>query len=104
MLYSSVPYDKDETKCIKTVIMSRIKRQRNGCYYITMLDVINAATYFKVDTSDGSEGLCTDHFINSNKHLYVFVSLLITLFLVHGFSPASMILGTVISIPKDKKK
>ena len=72
MLYNSVPYDKDEIKCIETEIMSRIKRQSSGCYYIIMQYVINAADYFKVDTSDWSEGLFSDHFININKHLHVF--------------------------------
>ena len=51
-----------------------------------------------------SEGLFSDHFINGKKYLHVFLSLLFTLFLVHGFSPDSMILGTMIPIPKHKKK
>ena len=91
-------------KCVETETMSRIKRQSNGCYYITIQDVINDVAHFKVDTSDGAERLFRSHFINGNKHLYVFLSLLFTLFLVHGFSPDSMILGTMIPISKDQKK
>ena len=46
----------------------------------------------------------TDHFINGTKRLYVFLSIIFTLFLSHGFTPDSLILGTMIPIPKDKKK
>ena len=59
---------------------------------------------FKTGKSDGLEGLSSDHFIHGNRKLYVLLSILFTLFLRHGFSPNSMILGTMISIPKDKKK
>ena len=61
-------------------------------------------THLKIGKSDGSEGLFSDHFINGTRKLYVFLSILFTVFLCHGFSPDSMILGTMIPIPKDKKK
>ena len=44
------------------------------------------------------------HCIDSYIELYVMLSILFTLFLRHGFSPDSIILGTMIPIPKDKKK
>ena len=65
---------------------------------------MNAVTDLKLGKSDGSEGLFSDHFINGTRKLYVFLSILFTLFVCHGFSPDSMILGTMIPIPKDKKK
>ena len=105
MLCNSVPYDEDEVKCIDTEIMSRIiERQSNDCYRTTVQDVIDAVAHLKVGKSNGSEGLFSYHFINGTKPLHIFLSLLLTLFLVHGFSPNSMILGTMIPIPKDKKK
>ena len=42
--------------------------------------------------------------MNGTKRLYVFLSIIFTLFLSHGFTPDSLILGTIIPIPKDKKK
>ena len=65
---------------------------------------MNAVTHLKDGKSDGYEGLSSDHFIHGNRQLYVLLSILFTLFLRHGFSPDSMILGTMIPIPKDKKK
>ena len=38
------------------------------------------------------------------KGYMCFLSNIFTLFLSHGFTPDSLILGTMISIPKDKKK
>ena len=43
-------------------------------------------------------------FIHGNRQLYVLLSILFTLYLRHGFSPNSMILGTMIPITKGKKK
>ena len=64
---------------------------------------MNAVTHLKLGKSDGSEGLFSDHFINGTRKLHVFLSILFTVCLCHGFSPDSMILGTMIPIPKDKR-
>ena len=40
MLYNSVHNDKDEIKCIETKIMSRIERQSNDYYCITIQNVM----------------------------------------------------------------
>ena len=71
-------------------------------YNITVPDVMNAVTHLKDGKSDGYEGLSSDHFIHGNRQLYVLLSILFTLFLRYG--PDSMILGTIIPFPKDKKK
>ena len=84
--------------------MSRIERQSDDCYCIPIQDVINAVGHLKVGKSDGSEELFSDHFINGNKHLQIFLSFLFTHFLIYGFSPDSMKLGTMIPISKDQKK
>ena len=73
-------------------------------YVITPIDVRIAVDHLKSGKWDGFEGLCSDHFINGTKRLYVFLSLIFTLFLSHGVTPDSLILGTMIPIPKDKKK
>ena len=71
---------------------------------ITPTDVRIAVDHLKSGKRDGFEGLCSDHFINGTKRLYVFLSIIFTLFLSHGFTPDSLISGTMIPIPKDKKK
>ena len=58
--------------CIRSTIDHRL--QDAGCsdYMITRADVRIAAIHLKSGNVDGSEGLCSDHFINGTKILYVF--------------------------------
>ena len=66
---------------------------------------MNTVTHLKLGKSDGSEGLFSDHFVKSTtRKLYVFLSILFTQFLCHDFSLDSMILGTIVPIPKDEKE
>ena len=67
-------------------------------------DVINAVSHLKNGKSDGSEGLFSDHFLHATHRFYVILSILYTLFLSHGFSPESMIMGTMIPIPKNSRQ
>ena len=84
--------------------MSRILNSSCSDYIITVTDVMNAIAYFKSGKSDSSEGLFSDHFIHGTHRFYVILSILFTSMLSHGFSPNSMILGTMIPIPNDNKK
>ena len=105
ILYNSVLYDTEEMKHIESEVLLRVRKCSDNNYYITVQDVMNAVTHLKFGKFDGSEGLFSDPFINGTLKLYVFLSSLFTLFLRHGFSPGdSMILDTMIPIPKDKKK
>ena len=103
-LYNSVSYDNTKMKRIEAEVMTRLQKCNDDSYNIIVHDVMNAVTHLKTGQSDGSEGLSSDHFIHGNRKLYVLPSILFTLFLRHGFSPNSMIFGTIIPIPKDKKK
>ena len=105
-LYNSVPYDTSEIKSIESSVLSRILNSSCSDYItcITVTDVMNAIAHLKSGKSDGSEGLYSDHFIHGTHRVYVILSILFTAMLSHGFSPNSMILGTMIPIPKDKKK
>ena len=103
MLYNSVPYNREEMRRIESEVLSRVERCSDHSYCITVQDVMNAVTHLKLCKSDGSEGLFSDHFMNGTRKLYVYSSILFTLFLCYGFSSDTMILGTMIPIPKDKK-
>ena len=65
---------------------------------------MNAVTHLKTGKSDVSEGLSSDPFNQSNRKLYVLLSIVFTLFLRHGFGPNAMIWGTMIPIFKDNIK
>ncbi len=59
---------------------------------------------FKLGKSDGEEGLSSDHIINGPKLLTVLLTSVFNCMVVHGVSPYSMLNGTMISIPKGKRK
>ena len=101
-LYNSVPYDEYEMSKIKSIIEIRIDTC-NINYNISINDVIDAVMHLKSGKSYGNEGLNSDHFIHGTNKLYASLVLLFTSFLLHGYSPDSMILGTIIPIPKYKR-
>ena len=49
-------------------------------------------------------GLFSDHFLHATPRVYVILSILYILFLSHGFSRDSMVMGTMIPIPKNRKQ
>ena len=83
---------------IESTIFERLHNCENVKYVISHSDVINAVSHLKNGKSDGSEGLFSDHFLHATHRFYV---ILYTLFLSHSFSPDSMIMGTMIPIPKN---
>ncbi len=67
-----------------------------------MADVINAVAHLKQGKTDGEKELMSDNIIHRTHSLYVLLTTV--LMLIHGVSPDSMILYTVVPIPKNKKK
>ena len=82
---------------IKSIIETRIDTC-NINYNISINDVIDAVMQLKSGKSDIS--LNSDHFIHVTNKLYAILALLFTSLLLHGYSPDSMILGTMITFLK----
>ena len=78
---------------IRSTIDHRWQNTRCSGYVITPTDVSIAVDHLKSGIRDGFDGLCSDHFINGTKLLYVISSITFTLFLGHGFTPDSLIQG-----------
>ena len=101
-LYNSVSYDVDEMNVINTEINKQIKE--NVAYDISVDEVIEGVQRLKRGKSDGEEGLNSNHIIHGPKILFVLLALIFNSILVYGFSPDSMLVGTMVSIPKDKRQ
>ncbi len=71
-------------------------------YTISVHDVTNAVLHLNKGNTDGHEGLCSDNIINAPNSLFVMLTLIYNTMLVHGLSPDSMILCTMVPIPKNK--
>ncbi len=73
-------------------------------YTLSVDDVEKSIKKLKLGKSDGEEGLCSDHIINGSHLLTVLLTSVFNCMIVHGVSPDSMINGTIIPIPKGKRK
>ena len=67
-------------------------------------DVNKAVKNVKHGKDDGTEGLYSDHIIHGCHRLFTLLSLVYSSMLVHGIVPNSMMLGTMVPIPKCKRK
>ena len=107
-LFNSVSYGDLEMADIKNEIKNKMKLCSDGkCYnnhQISYDMVCKAISRLKMCKSDGSSEQTSDHFINGTKKANVFLSLLFKAILTHGVIPDAMLLGTVIPIPKNKRK
>ena len=101
-LYDSVPYNIDDMHAFENTIFERLHNCKNVKYVISHSDVINAVSHLKNGKSDGSGRLFSDHFLHTTHRFYVIVSILYTWFLSPGFSPDSIIMGTMIPIAKNR--
>ena len=64
--------------------------------------MIKGVRRLKLGKSDGDEGLSSDHIINGPRLLYVLLTMVFNSMLIHGVSPESMLVGTMIPITKDR--
>ena len=103
-LYNSVSYDVDEMNVINTEINKQIKE--NVAYYISVEEVIEDVQRLKLGKSDGDHTWPENfnHIIHGPKILFVLLALIFNSMLVHGFSHDSMLVGTMVPIPKDKRQ
>ena len=94
-------YDVDEMNSIGAEINRQIKE--HVVYNISVEDVIEGVQRLKLGKSDG-EGLNSDHIIHGPIILYVLFTLVFNNMLVHGYISNSMLVGTMVPIPKDKRQ
>ncbi len=73
-------------------------------YVITVSAVINGIVHLKHGKTDGTEGLYSDHLINGCDSLYVYLTMMFNAMLIHHICPESILLGTMVLIPKNKKQ
>ena len=94
---------------LKTEIKHRISNccHRNKCYnnHDTHCGLVaKAVSKLRHGKSDGSTLQMSDHFINGTPKANVYLSLLFKTIMNHGVIPESMLLGTIIPIPKNRRK
>ena len=103
-LYNSVPYDKDEMEMITNRVNDQLNNEKCVDIKIDIGDVITGIKHLKTGKSDGAEGLMSDHIIHAPRLLSVLITIVFNAMLVHGMSPESMLVGTMVPIPKGKRQ
>ena len=80
----------------------------NGVCYnnhlINCNDVTKAVNKLKSGKSDGNTDQMSDHYKHGTVKCNVYMSLLFQAMLTHGVIPDSLLLGTIIPIPKNNRK
>ncbi len=66
--------------------------------------MIKGIGHLKHGKTDGTEELYSDHLINGCDSLDVYLTVIFNAMLIHGISPESMHLGTMVPIPKNKRQ
>ena len=106
-LYNSVSYDPDDMRDSCDKINNLINNQKNeqlNMYRIAVDDVKKAVKNLKSGKFDGEEGLCSDHIRNASHHMIFFMCLVFNAMITHGVCPTSMMIGTMVPIPKIKSQ
>ena len=102
-LFNCVPSDPDVMSTVRTYV-NNCTNANNSDRVIRLNEVVESIKNLKSNKGDGSDGFMSNHLILSCHRFIVNLSLLLTAVLTHGYQPKELLLGTIESIPKDKKK
>jgi hypothetical protein len=105
-LFHSVSYSAHEMAAFKLDLAKNIEDQTLGISKtsISVDDACKAIGNIKFKKSEGCSGMMSDHIKYGTNKLYVYVSLLFTSMLNHGFSPKLFTDSVIVPIPKNKRK
>jgi hypothetical protein len=108
-LYNSVSYDKNEMCELINDVNSNVHKycmndKCHSSHEISKNDVQKAVNRLKLHKHDGDYDLFSNNLIYGGPTLYMYLSLILTSILRHGFVPDEMLKSTLIPIPKDKRK
>ena len=108
MLYNSVSYDTNSMESLKnridTLTSSICCSHNTHKHDINVSDIEQALLSLKRNKSDGYLGHNTNHIIHGSHKLFVYISLLFTSMIRHGYCPEDFLLCTVVPIPKCASK
>ena len=109
-LYNSVGFNLDELELLNSNINNKIKEKHtdfkldsNYEFLISVNDVKDAISSLKPDKKE-ENGLNTNHFKLGSQRLNVVLSLLFKCMLVHGVTPAELMVGIMSPLIKDNRK
>ena len=110
-LYNSVSYDETYMSLLQDDISKSISSHLHDSgpesifkRGVSVNLVEHAMAKINFGKTDANNGWSSNHFKNVTKKLNVYFSLLLTAMLTHNYVPCSMLRGTIIPIPKNRRK
>ena len=103
-LYNSVSFDQNSMSILTEKIDELIDETPNAYPHVSVDDVVRGIAEPKRNKKDSKGVFYTDHFINSNLLLRVFLSMLFSSLIVHGFTPNDFNEATIFPLIKNKRK
>ena len=103
-LYNSVSFDQNSMSILTAKIDELIDESPNVYPHVSVDDVVRGISQTKRNKKDSKSVFYTDHFINSNLQLRVFLSMLFSSLIVHGFTPNDFNEATIFPLIKNKRK
>ena len=103
-LYNSCKYDNDVLNSFKTDLDVCLRQSMSNVQDVTIsiVDIKSAIKLIKKNKSDGVYDFMSDNFIYGTDSLFMHLSRLLSMCLLHGYFPSVLLLSTLIPIPKDK--
>ena len=101
-LYNSLANEENMASLLQN-IHSKVGAQCNDCENsVTIDDVLNGINHVKSNKYDGYGLIYTNHFIHAPHKLHVFVYLLFTSMVYHGYTPDGFNIATIQPLVKTK--
>ncbi len=100
-LYNSVPSEKLLMDDIKNQIKENLMVYNDNTHTVTVHEMKNAIHKLRGEKADGNAGLWSNHVIYAPEQFVVHLSILASAMISHGYNPQDLLVGTIISLPKD---
>ncbi len=102
-------YDADDMDSLKQEMNDSIRRTCDSgtctaTHSFSAADVKTAIGHLKPGKTDGDVGHCTDHLLHGTPKLNIYIALLFSSMVSHGCSPMGLMVSTILSIPKNRRK
>ncbi len=102
-LYNSVPPVAEKMEEINDFIQTICQHCEDKDQIVTTKDISEAIKYLKSGKSDGDKGLISNHLLISCEEVKVQLGKLITAINTHGYEPRDVMMGSIATIPNDRK-
>ena len=72
------------------------------CECLSMCNIQKLVQKLKAGKHDGNNGIVSDCLLNGSNKLFIFLTLLFKMIIVHGYVPKDLLIGTMFPLPKVK--